>query len=158
MSLIENQSLFARDRHARRAIPEITAEAFDSDAGYLKMCAEECCLVIFYKPHCPYCIQAAPLFTKVASMCPFAEFKAVNYYECGNQQLIETMNKTFSESQAAVKTIEPDPSTFLIKTFPTILLFKKGHPVEKFEGERTEEKLIALAKKCCDGGESCAFP
>lgn len=108
-------------------VNEISHKDFDKlRSGYLKKPISG--LVLFYAPWCGYCKAMKDEYEKAAKKIGFCDLCAFN---CEKY-------KTYT------KKIKNDMPS-LIHGYPTIIIYKNGKPVEKYNGGRSSEDFI----KCC---------
>jgi thiol-disulfide isomerase/thioredoxin len=101
-------------------------KSFDFDDKYVdRLKNKETCVILFYAPWCIHCKNVAPIWEKLASRLPFYKIYA---FDC-------VANAGHLDK---IKTDKPD----MISGFPTIYFYKNGIPIEKYEDERSEQKLM----------------
>jgi len=116
---------------SNKFVMELTPSDFDATTiNNLKK--PECGLVLFYAPWCGYCKAVKDEWVEAAKKTGFCDFMAMNCEK----------NKVWC---LKVKEEYPD----FIKSYPTIWVYKKGKPVEKYEGERSPSSLISLCMRSC---------
>lgn len=99
-------------------VTELSPKDFDSVSLHLLKRKEPSSMVLFYKPTCPYCQQVKETWKQVGKVTKnFTKFYALN-------------GDKYSDFIFSVREDVPE----LIKTYPTILAYKNGEPVEKLMG------------------------
>lgn len=117
------------------AVKELTSKDFDPVATW-KLAPNKklgnCAIVMYYAPWCPHCQETKSVWNELASVAKFFNVYAVD-----------------SQKQAAhIDKINQDMPN-LIKGFPTIIIYKKGEPVETYRGERNIKDLLHKIMKAC---------
>lgn len=115
---------------SNRFVYELKPSDFDSAKTY-KLKDPQCSVVFFYCHWCPHCRNLQETWVKLAKIAGFMKVCAFNCEKY--KEHIIRMNE---EKE-------------LVKGYPTIIFYKKGIPVEKYNDERTEEKLLATCMDMC---------
>lgn len=119
-------------------VEELSPKDFDPKNVY-KLKNDRCGIVLFYVPWCPYCRELATTSTNIGlwdKLGTAATFFDVYAFNCDENTTI--CNAIKAES----------PSFF--KGWPTIIFYKNGFPVSRFNEKRTLENLIKECKKACN--------
>lgn len=127
----EDQDYFGKNN---RYVKELTPDDFDSiEVWKLKKNGEnQCGMMIFYAPWCGFCKRAAPIWEDVAKTAGFCDWFAFN---C-------------EKYKGHIMKIKEDMPN-LINGYPTIVLYKKGTPIESYTKEVTSEGLLEMASYTC---------
>ncbi len=116
-----------------KIVKELSPLNFDSTAPWLLKDIDgkkPCGMVLFYAPWCGHCKAVAPTFLNAAKTVGFCDYYAFNCEKYGAHL-------------AKIKEDKPE----LVPSFPTIIIYKNGKPVEFYVDDRTEEAFI---KKCME--------
>ena len=116
---------------SHKYVIELTPSDFDSAIPY-NLKKESCGLVLFYAPWCGFCKAVKKSWEEAAKKTGFCDYMAMNCEK----------NKSW-----CLKIKEENPE--LIKSYPTIVVYKNGKPIKKHEGERSRESLMSLCMKSC---------
>lgn len=93
---------------------------------------KDCCMVVFYSPTCPHCINMQPEFLKFAQKCKYMRIYAFNVKDnADHYQKIKHDNPNF------------------IAGVPTFYFYSNGKPTETFEDERTEQAFLQASMRIC---------
>lgn len=116
-------------------IKEITSKDFEKNISFrLKPKLHEYSFVMFYAPWCGYCKQTKDMWIELAS-----EIKDVNMLAFNCEKNKKYLNKLNLDFQQLGKIP-------LIKSYPTLILFKNGFPHEQFNDERNINNLKKFLK------------
>jgi thiol-disulfide isomerase/thioredoxin len=130
-----------------RYVKELTPSQFDAMKAYklsstlksvpktnVKKCGTDALsgMVMFYAPWCGHCHALAPAWEEAAKISGFCNFYAFNCEKNKGHVL-------------KIREEKPD----LILSFPTIVYYRKGEPVEKYEGERDVQSLVKYCMNMC---------
>jgi len=118
-------------------VKELNSSDFkENPVWVLKSQNEHCKFVLFYAPWCPYCKKMKnewENFGKVAS------YTKVYAYNCEkNKQHLSQITNDLPE---------------LVKSFPTIIVYKNGHPSEQIattQDERNVKYFIQKSMELCN--------
>ncbi len=113
-------------------VKELQPSDFDSSAPWRLKSVDgkyPCGLVLFYAPWCPHCKDVQPIFIDAAKKVGFCDYFAFNCEKHKNhlEQIRENMPN-------------------MVTSYPTILVYKKGEPVEAYMGERTKDAFVEKCK------------
>lgn len=121
-------------------IKELSAKDFDKKISFkLKPLKNEYSFIMFYAPWCGYCKQTKDLWMELASSLSTSK-GGVNMlaFNCEkNKKYLNKLNLDFQE-------LGKIP---LIKSYPTLILYKNGLPHEQFNGERNMKNLKNFLKQ-----------
>jgi thiol-disulfide isomerase/thioredoxin len=129
-NIMSNQDYFPKGN----IVTELKPKDFEQ-VNVVNLKDKKCTAVLFYAPWCGYCKQFAPTWEEIAKTATFFEIKAFN---CENEQ-----NKNH------LLRIREDVPNF-VKSFPTIIFYSGGRPIEKFNGDRTMKNIIDQCMRVCD--------
>lgn len=93
---------------------------------------KNCCIVVFYSPTCPHCLNMQDEFIKFASMCKFMDVCIYNT----------------RENLAHYERIRNDMPN-LIQGVPTFIFYSNGKPIEHYKGNRTTESFLNESMRVC---------
>jgi thiol-disulfide isomerase/thioredoxin len=116
-------------------IKELTHLDFDPIITWKLKNSKGCSVVLFYAPWCFYCKKIKTAWKTLSKKASFINVYAMN---C-------------EKNSSHCRKIREDMKE-LIRTFPTIIIFIDGNPVEKIglnENSRSVEKLIEDCKRVC---------
>jgi len=99
-----------------------------------------CCFVLFYADWCRFCNDMKPDYISFANKAQFFKCYAVNIDK--NKEFVSRIKETSSPK------LRPE-------TWPTLIVYKKGIPVEKYTGERTVDEFLKKAIKTCPASCNC---
>ncbi len=102
----------------------LTATDFDERTPY-NLKRKGLTAVLFHKPGCPYCVQMKGEWIAVAHQAQFLDVAAFNAVDN-----VGHMEKIRNDLPA------------LVKTYPTIVIYHNGTPVETYKGERTKKDFL----------------
>jgi len=108
---------------------------------YKESCAV---MILFYVPWCPHCQMFIPIWEQLGMSFPDIKLYKMNMDTEKNSKY----NKIINDSKK---------SKFKIETFPTIIGFRNGNSVGKYEGDRSLKDLIekAMCLCCTKSKENC---
>ncbi len=89
-------------------------------------------MVLFYAPWCPYCKAMKNDWIEAAKLSGFCDYYAFN---C-------------EKHQSHILKIKEDMPE-LIRSYPSIIIYKQGKPDEYYDGNRTPQGLIDGCKTLC---------
>jgi thiol-disulfide isomerase/thioredoxin len=110
------------DQHS--LIKELTPNDFDPERPYRLKNIKGKCLVIFYAPWCGYCQKSKEVMEKVARQLPYFNIYAFN---C----------ERYKDHVQKIK----DVGSNIVKSYPSLIFYNKGNPIESFQKERNFENL-----------------
>lgn len=116
---------------AHKFVDELTPNDFNSEVPW-ELKDQKCGLVLFYAPWCGFCKAVKGNWESAAKKTGFCDYMAFNCEK----------NKAW-----CLKIKEENPD--FIKSYPTIVVYKKGKPIKNYEGERDPPSLISLCMKSC---------
>ena len=111
-------------------IYELTPNDFDKNKTY-KLTDKQCSVILFYCDWCPHCRNVKDTWEELGKLAGFMKVCSFNCEKYKGH--IMKMN-------------EERP---LVKGYPTILFYRGGEPVKKFEGERTKQNLLKECMNMC---------
>lgn len=117
-------------------VTELVPQDFDPKATW-KLKNRECSVVLFYCPWCPHCQHMQKEWEEFAKMNGFMNVYAFNC-EKHKDQLIKIRNDM--------------PQ--LVSSFPTIVYYKNGEPVEEYRGDRTVSNFLKKSMEVCKSTSS----
>ena len=123
----ENSSFFENSN----AVKELSPKDFESVATW-KLTSKKCTAVLFFAPWCPHCVSFKDTWEKLGKVALFMDIRAMN---C----------EKYNSHMAKIKEDMPE----LVKSFPTIVFYKNGQPIEHYADERTHEKLLKACMDMC---------
>lgn len=126
-------SYFEKSPH----VTELSPSDF-SETVVWKLKKHNCCAILFYKPSCPFCQQVKKDWEKLGEVAKFFDVFAFNAEKY--QDFILIVREEMPE---------------LIMGYPTMLIYKKGEPVESIGEDEKERKWTELLKICmrvCNNG------
>ena len=117
-------------------VTELTPNDFDPIATWKLNDIQGCSIVLFYAPWCYYCKKMKEIWEDLGEEAAF-----LNVYSMNCEMYSSHCNK--------IREDNPE----LIKSFPTIIIYTNGSPVEKVgnnENNRTVGKFIKDCMRVCD--------
>jgi thiol-disulfide isomerase/thioredoxin len=119
-------------------VQELSPKDFDPIATW-KLNDSECSMVLFYADWCPFCKKIKEEWEKLGKLAGFCSICAFNCekYQSHFMKIKEDMPK-------------------LIISFPTIIVYKNGDPIElvgKNEEDRTAQKLLKICMRLCQSSK-----
>lgn len=90
-------------------------------------------MVMFYAPWCGFCHKLAPAWEEAAKLSGFCDFYAFNCEKHKGHLL-------------KIKEEKPD----LVRSYPTIIYYKNGAPIDSYEGERDTQSLLKYCMSMCE--------
>lgn len=115
-------------------VTELSPKDFDSVSSW-KLKGNKCAIVLFYKPGCPYCKAMKDEYVKLGEKASFFNVYALNADKYGPR-----MTKIREELP------------YLITSYPTIIIYQYGKPLEEYKGERKWKELTKACIRTCTGG------
>jgi thiol-disulfide isomerase/thioredoxin len=112
-------------------VKELTPKEFEGVATW-KIKDKKCAAILFYADWCPHCKAIQGEWEKLGEMAGFFEVYAFN---CAK----------YTKHLQKIKEDMPG----LIKSFPTIIFYSKGEPVEAYMGERKHSNLLKACMNVC---------
>ena len=117
-------------------VVELSPSDFDNTLSWkLGSSKCNCCVILFYLPWCPYCKAVKNDWEKLGKVAKFFDVYAFNA-EKNKKHMLQ------------IKEELPD----LIRGYPTIIVYKKGEPVEKIgedEVSRSFSRLLSDIMRVC---------
>lgn len=123
----QDASYFLKSKY----VTELTPKEFEGIATW-KLKDRKCAVVLFYADWCPYCKEIRGEWEKLGQIAAFFEVYAFN---CA--KYIKHIQK--------IKEDMPE----LVKSYPTIIFYTDGEPVETYRGERTHSNLLKACMNIC---------
>lgn len=129
MDIVSDMSVFFPKESG---VINLTPDDFeDHHVSHLK--SKSCTAVLFYAPWCPWCEMVKPTWSQLGRTVQFMDIAAL---DCD-------MYKQHRESIQ-----EEHPG--LISSFPTMIIYKHGKPVQKFgETQRDYGDLLQVCMEVC---------
>ena len=124
---MESKSYFSQSKYAEELAP--------SDFEPLKVWNlknKECSIVLWYAPWCPHCKALKDIWEQLGKMATF-----VNVFSFNCEKYKGHLSK--------IKEDMPE----LVTGYPTIIIYKKGHPEEQYKGDRTLKNLLKTSMRIC---------
>ena len=122
-----SKAMFVGSRH----VETLTSKDFDGvKTWHLKN--PTCTFVLFYMPWCPHCHKVEPTWEALGKLATFFKIAA---FDC------EKNARQF----AKIKEDLPQ----LVQSYPTMVFYKKGEPVETYDGDRTVKDFLAACMRVC---------
>jgi len=106
---------------------DLSAESFEPDTVNLK--SKKCTAVLWYSPHCGHCHDFMPVWNKVANIAMFFDICRINIKQ--------------SEAEAKLST------KMNIIGVPTVWLYRKGKPIEIYNGPREVDSILKTVMEFC---------
>lgn len=110
----------------------LTPSSFDDIKSY-KLKEHKCSIVLFYAPWCTHCKKLIEVWKQLAETSVFFNVCAFN---C----------EKYKDHCELIR--EQDSS--LINGYPSIIIYKKGLPIKRYEEERTLKNFVRTCIKACD--------
>lgn len=114
-------------------ISELTPKDFDP-VNTWKLVNHKCCVVLFYAPWCPHCANMKDMWMELGRLNGFFDVCA---FDC----------EKYNEHVGLIK----NDAEGVIDGYPSIVFYKNGGPVKKFQGERT---VANITKECMNACKS----
>lgn len=124
------------DPFIKSSVVKLSGADFENDEPW-KLKDKKCSFVLFYANWCGHCQDLKPEYAKFANVAQYIKVYAVDADE--NKKILESINNSNSK--------------FKVESFPTILLYSNGMPVEEYTGERNYSALNTRGMKFCK--ETC---
>jgi thiol-disulfide isomerase/thioredoxin len=128
----EDQDYFGPNN---RYVKELTPKDFDSIAPW-KLKDKGNGIMMLYAPWCHFCKALKPDWEKAAQISGFCNFYAFN---C-------------EKHKSHLSKIREDMPE-LVTSYPTIIIYKNGEPVETFNEDRTVDALVKACMRSCVNGK-----
>ena len=128
---MEKQDFFSGSKF----VTELSPKDFDSIEVW-KLKEKKCAIILFYVPWCPFCKGIEKTWKELGEKAAFFEVYAMN---C--EKYKSHCNKIREDNQE------------LITSYPSIIIYSKGSPVEKVgnsENERTTGHFIRACMRNCE--------
>lgn len=114
-------------------VTELVVTDFDETEPW-KLKKHKCSIVAFYAPWCPHCVNMKDVWADVARTASFFDVCAFN---------CELNNKHLS--------LIREDAPGLVSGFPSIIIYEKGKPIEKYTGPRTVSEVTKACMDACMG-------
>ena len=117
-------------------VTELTPDDFDPIATWKLKDKKKCSIVLFYAPWCYYCKKMKETWEELGEKAAFFDVYSMN---C----------ELYSSHCSKIR----EDNIELIKSFPTMIIYTNGGPVEKVgidENTRTVGRLIKDCMRVCD--------
>jgi thiol-disulfide isomerase/thioredoxin len=115
-------------------ITELTPKDFDAVDTW-KLTNHKCCVVLFYAPWCPHCKNMKNMWMELGKLNGFFDVCAL---DC--EKYIEHVDLIKNDAEG------------LINGYPSIVFYKNGVPVKRFEGKRTVANITKECMNACKSG------
>ena len=126
-----------RDYFAKNLfVKELKPSDFDPVATWA-LKDKNCSIVLFYAPWCGYCKAVKEEWIKLGKIATFMEVCSFN---C-------------EKYKGHLEKIQHDMPQ-LVRSYPTIIFYKHGNPVEQYDGDRTYQNLLKACMRVCKEGRS----
>jgi len=112
-------------------VKELIPDDFDP-VNTWRLKSEECHLVLFYCDWCKYCQDLKQAWEELGKRAVFCNVVALN---CA----------TYPEHIEKIRYDMPH----LVKTYPTIIVYKGGEPAEEYRGDRSVGDLVRTCVRVC---------
>ncbi len=112
-------------------VKELSPKDFDSISSW-KLKENKCAIILFYKPGCPYCKDIKDEWSKLGEKAAFFDVYALNA----------------EKYKAHITKIREEMSN-LITSYPTIIIYQYGKPLEHYQGKREWRELIKTCARVC---------
>lgn len=109
---------------------ELSPKDFNED-DILFLKHDQCCVVLFYVPWCPYCKAIRGLWDELATKMTFFKVKSIN---CEKYKEFSNMYREEMEG---------------FRGFPTIVFYKSGSPQEIYREPRDLKHLLDACYRIC---------
>lgn len=115
------------------SVKELSPKDFDSISSW-KLRENKCAIVLFYKPKCPYCKDVKTQWSQLGETAAFFNVYALNADK-------------YKAHVAKIREEMPN----LITSYPTIVIYEKGKPIEHYQGPRDWKHLTLACARACEG-------
>jgi len=112
-------------------VKELTPKDFEGVATW-RLKDKKCSIVLFYADWCPHCKIIKDEWEKLGEVAAFFEVYSFN---CAK----------YMSHLGKIREDMPE----LIKSFPTIIFYSGGQPVEAYKGERTHPNFLKACMRVC---------
>lgn len=114
-------------------VTELTPKDFNSIETW-KLKDKKCAIILFYAPWCPFCKEMKKVWEELGEKAAFFDVYAMN---C--EKHMKFCNK--------IREDNPE----LISSYPTMVIYKEGSPVEKVGVEGSKRNVGNFIKACMRG-------
>lgn len=123
---------FFKGTSNEKFVTDLSPADFD-DMNSWKLKKHKCSMVLFYCAWCPHCRDVKDNWAQVGRIAVYADICGMN---C----------EKYKSHISKIKEEIPE----LIKGYPTIVIYKKGEPVEVYkDSDRSVEALLKVCEKLC---------
>lgn len=119
---MSNDNLFDSKR-------ELSGRDFNTLRNDLLKNIKSCCIVMFYAPWCPHCHNMIPVIKELTKD-------------------IELYTYNIEKNKAHFGKLKRDNPN-LVMGFPTLIFYKDGKPIGKYDGDRTKIKIEQAKRAAC---------
>lgn len=126
---MDDSDFFANSRFVK----ELKPDNFDGVATW-KLKDKDCAMVLYYCAWCPHCQSVKKEWEKFGEIATFMKVCSLN---CEKQK----------RHLQKIKNDMPN----LVKSYPTMIIYKNGEPVEHYEGDRTAAAFLKRSMCICQG-------
>lgn len=116
----------------KSGVINLTPDDFDEHHLW-QLKSKKCTAILFYATWCPYCVAVKDAWQQLGKTAKFMDITAFQ-------------SDAYPEHVQGIREEKPD----LVKSYPTMIIYKKGQPVTKFgETKRSYGDLLNACMKAC---------